>query len=68
MSSEEGEEKGSYMFMSKWQVLLLRLPEEETGAERFRDLPQATQQLRPKGSLFMQSGMIHLSGLVSKMY
>lgn len=56
------------MFMSKWQVLLLRLPEEETGAERFRDLPQATQQLRPKGSLFMQSGMIHLSGLVSKMY
>lgn len=44
MSSEEGEEKGSYMFMSKCQVLLLRLPEEEMGAERFRDLPQATQQ------------------------
>ena len=44
MSSEEGEEKGSYMFMSKWQVLLLRLLEEEMGAERFRDLPQATQQ------------------------
>lgn len=32
------------MFMSKWQILLLRLKGKEVSTEKFRDLPQATQQ------------------------
>lgn len=30
---------GSYMFMSKWQIFLLRFREEEMSTERVRDSP-----------------------------
>ena len=54
--SEEGEEKGSYMFMSKWLVSLLRLQEEAMGTETFRDLPQATQQPQVQRLLLLTAG------------
>lgn len=53
------------MFMSKGQLLLHRLKGEEMSTERFRVLPQATQQPQLQRLLFKQSGIIHPSSLLA---
>lgn len=65
LSSEEEEEKGSYMSKNKWKGLPLRLQEEEQRGSG--TCPRLHSILSSKGSLFRQSRISDLSGLVNKM-
>lgn len=66
MGSEEEEEKGSYISKNKWKGLPLRLQEEEQRGSG--TCPRPHSGLGSKGSLFTQSRISDLSGLVTKMY
>lgn len=66
LGSEEEEERASLMFMSQWQILLLRLKGKDESTEKFGDLPQATQRPQAQELLFQVSRPPSSQWLISR--